>query len=70
MVHNWADRVDLAQTNKVEFDLQILRRDGELLREAFLRQADRDAKKSLAWSLGAKLAAEEFTYRLKHFPEA
>ena len=37
----------------------MLRRDGELLIEAFTRQAVRDGKKGPAWSIGARLAAEE-----------
>ena len=48
----------------------MLRRDGELLIEAFQRQAERDGKKGSAWAIGAKLAAEELALRLKHFPEA
>ena len=46
------------------------RRDGELLVEAFKRQAIATSKKGSAWAIGAKLAAEELALRLKHFPEA
>ena len=53
-----------------EFERQVLRRDGELLIEAFKRQAERDGKKGPAWAIGARLAAEELTLRLKYFPEA
>ena len=47
----------------------MLRRDGELLIEAFRRQAERDDKTGSAWAIGAELAAEELTLRLKHFRE-
>ena len=53
-----------------EFERLVLQRDGEVLIEAFKRQADRDAKKGPAWAIGAKLAAEELTLRLKHLAEA
>jgi hypothetical protein len=52
-----------------EFDRQALRRDGELLVEAFQRQADRDGRKGPSWAIGARLAGEELTLRLKHLPE-
>ena len=69
VVDNWADRV--ASTGAAgEFERELLRRDGELLSEAFQRQAERDGKKEAAGAIGAKLAAEELALRLKHFPEA
>jgi len=71
VVDNWADQVKrVAARGTGEFELQLLRRDGELLIEAFKRQADRDGKKELAWAIRANLAAEELTLRLKHIPEA
>ena len=51
------------------FELRMLRRDGELLKEAFQRQETRDEKQSPAQAIGARLAAEEMTLRLEHFPE-
>jgi hypothetical protein len=69
VVDTWANKVCRAAKNGAEFDLEILRRDGELLSAAFKRQAVRDGKKTSACSIGAKLAAEELTLRLKHFPE-
>jgi hypothetical protein len=71
IVDNWADRVKLVTRRGTgEFERQVLRRDGELLVEAFKRQADRDNKKGVACSIGARLAAEELSLRLKHFQES
>jgi hypothetical protein len=71
VVDNWADLVKRAATRGTgEFERQVLRRDGELLVKAFERQAERDDKKGSAWAIGARLAAEELTLRLKHFQEA
>jgi hypothetical protein len=71
VVDNWADQVKRATKRPMaEFERQILKRDGELLIDAFLRQANRDEKKGTTRAIGAKLAAEELTLRLKHFPEA
>jgi hypothetical protein len=67
VVDNWAGQVKRSATRgTAEFEREVLRRDGELLIEAFKRQADRDDKKG---AIGAKLAAEELTLRLKHFEE-
>jgi hypothetical protein len=71
VVDNWADQVKRAVTRGTgEFEQQVLRRDGELLVEAFCRQAARDDKKGQSRAIGATLAAEEVALRLKHFPEA
>jgi len=70
VVDNWADHVKRSATRGTDvFERQVLRRDGELLIEAFKRQAIRDSKKLPARAIGAKLSAEELTLRLKHFPE-
>ena len=70
IVDNWADQVNRAAMRGTgEFERQVLRRDGELLVEAFKRQADRDNKKGAACAIGARLAAEELSLRLKHFQE-
>jgi hypothetical protein len=71
VVDNWADQVKgAAMRDTGALERQWLRRDGELLIEAFERQAARDGTKGTAGAVGAKLAAEELTLRLKHFPEA
>lgn len=70
VVDNWAEQVARAERNKLSFEIEILQRDGELLRDAFKRQAARDGKKGPELSIGADLAAEEIALRLKHFPEA
>jgi tyrosyl-DNA phosphodiesterase len=71
VVDNWANQVKRAAKRRTgEFERGVLQRDGELLIEAFKRQADRDEKKGSAWAIGARLAAEELTLRLKYFPEA
>ena len=70
VVDQWADQVMRAVKYRTgEFDRRALRRDGELLVEAFQRQADRDGQKGPSWAIGARLAAEELTLRLKHLPE-
>ncbi|MBA4190599.1 MAG: hypothetical protein C0467_21650 [Planctomycetaceae bacterium] len=70
VVDNWAERVKLAGTRSANvYERQILRRDGELLFEAFKRQTIRDGKTEPAGAIGAKLAAEELAVRLKHFWE-
>jgi hypothetical protein len=71
VVDNWADQVKRAvKYGTGEFERIMLRRDGELLVEAFCRQVRRDDKKGPASAIGARLAAEELALRLKHFPEA
>jgi hypothetical protein len=71
IVDTWADHVrHITARDASALERDWLRRDGELLIEAFERQSDRDGKKELAWALGAKLAAEELALRLKHFREA
>jgi Tyrosyl-DNA phosphodiesterase len=71
VVDNWADQAKRASARGAEeFERRLLLRDGEMLIDAFRRQADRDGKKESAWAIGAKLAAEELTQRLKHFREA
>ncbi len=71
IVDNWADQVNRAAMRWTgEFERHVLRRDGELLVEAFKRQADRDSKKGAACAIGARLAAEELSLRLLHFQEA
>jgi hypothetical protein len=69
VVDNWADQVKREvkrSTGNVE--RQMLQRDGELLAEAFHRQAARDEKQSPAQAIGARLAAEELALRLERFP--
>jgi Tyrosyl-DNA phosphodiesterase len=70
VVDNWAYQVNReAKRSTGTFELQMLRRDGEFLKEAFHRQETRDEKQSSSQALGARLAAEEMTLRLEHFPE-
>jgi hypothetical protein len=70
VVDNWADQVNReAKRSAGTFELQMLRRDGEFLKEAFQRQETRDEKQSSSQALGARLAAEEMALRLEHFPE-
>ena len=70
VVDIWADAVkDLSKPQAHDFRRNLLRRDGELLVEAFRRQAERDGILGPAGALGAGLAAEEIAIRLKHFPE-
>ena len=70
VVDNWADQVKRAAKRGTEaFERQVLQRDGEVLIEAFERQAIRDSKKVPARAIGAKLSAEELRLRLKHFLE-
>ena len=67
VVDNWAEQVKCtANRSTNEFERKALRRDGGQLIEAFKRQAVRERKNGI----GATLAAEELTIRLKHFPEA
>lgn len=71
VVDYWADGVNRAAASATgEFELRLLQRDGELLIEAFQRQAERDSKQGSAWAIGAKLASEELALRLKYFPES
>ncbi len=70
VIDNWWARVTGIAKRGGQFERDILRRDGELLIEAFRRQAERDARKESARALGATLAVEELTVRLRHFPEA
>lgn len=71
IVDNWAKQVKRAEKSGTsKFERQILRDDGELLLAAFKRQEARDNKNDPTRAIGAKLAAEELTLRLKHFPEA
>lgn len=70
IVDNWASLVArLAEAALAGFEHQVLRRDGDLLREAFRRQAARDEQRAAGLSIAARLASEEMTLRLKHFPE-
>jgi len=66
VVDNWADRVKFAAKSKTS----VFRRDGELLVEAFKRQALRDKKKGAERAIGAELAAQELNLHLKYFPES
>ena len=69
VVDSWAGEVfRAAKDGNGKFEQELLRRDGELLIEAFERQAARDAKKETARGIGAKLAVEELVQRLKHYP--
>lgn len=71
VVDSWAAQVKRAATGDTgALEREWLRRDGELLIEAFKRQAERDGKNGPAGAIGAKLAAEELDLRLKHFREA
>jgi hypothetical protein len=71
IVDNWADQVKCAALRGTgEFERQVLRRDGEVLVDAFRRQAERDSKKGAACAIGARLAAEELSLRLLHLQEA
>jgi len=70
VVDIWADAVkDLWKRQADDFRRKLLRRDGELLVEAFRRQAEWDGISGPTGALGAGLAAEEIAIRLKHFPE-
>lgn len=73
VVDNWAQQVERVTSRRTaDFERAWLRRDGELLFEAFKRQAVRDERRDIAGptrAIGAKLAAEELALRLKHFPE-
>ena len=70
IVDRWVNRAKHAlKLNDGEFELKILKRDGEQLIEAFNRQAGRDEKKGSAHAIGARLAAEELAERLNRFGE-
>ncbi len=70
VVDIWADAVkDLSKPQAGDFRRNLLLRDGELLVQAFGRQAERDGILGTTGALGAGLAAEEIEIRLKHFPE-
>jgi hypothetical protein len=67
VVDCWAGRV--RRTAKLEagdFERQSVQRGGELLIEAFRRRSLRDQKLGPSRSIGARLAKEELTVRLKH----
>lgn len=64
IVDNWVAKFDDAILEK-----SWLLRDGEQLLEAFERQQIRDSKVGRANEIGAKLAAEEITLRLRHLKE-
>lgn len=70
IVDNWVTRMT---RNMVEggrlFERQIVRHDGELLIDAFKRQAVREGKQLSANAIGSQLAVEELGILLKHFPE-
>jgi hypothetical protein len=71
VVDSWADQVKHAASGDTGvLEREWLWRDGELLIEAFKRQAERDSKNGPEWGMGANLAAEELDLRLKHFREA
>jgi hypothetical protein len=66
-VDNWAEKLKAVAERKTnEFELRVLRRDGELLIEAFERRAEREEMNGI----GSTLAAEELAIRLKQFQEA
>lgn len=74
VVDGWSNAVTrLTERQGDEFCREHLRRDGELLAEAFRRQANRNAATANGnrptAGLGAGLAADEIKIRLKHFPE-
>lgn len=70
IVDNWMFQWERAKQRTVsQSDRQVLHDDGQRLSEAFKRQQKRDEKLSPADAIGAKLAAEELTIRLKHFSE-
>lgn len=71
VVDNWAQRVSAASRNgRWADEREWWERDAELLIAAFERQAARDGKTAPSDALGAKLAAEELTLRLKHLGKA
>jgi hypothetical protein len=68
IVDNWANQVKSTSTERTrEFERELLIRDGELLIEAFRRQASRDARQGDVSAIGARLAMEELTLRLNIF---
>lgn len=71
VVDSWAQRVGAAASSgNGDIEREWLERDGQLLVDAFERQAARDGKSTSANALGAKLAAEELAVRLKHLRKA
>jgi len=57
VVDNWADRVkQLTSRESERFERELLRRDGQLLKEAFARRTIRDGKDGSAAATGARLA--------------
>jgi hypothetical protein len=71
VVDIWADAVKkMSKREAGDFRRKHLLRDGELLVEAFRRQAERDRISGPTAVLGAGLAADEIEIRLKHFSEA
>ncbi|MBB5045953.1 hypothetical protein HNR60_000688 [Rhodopseudomonas rhenobacensis] len=70
VVDSWSGAVrELSKRQEEDFRRVHLRRDGELLVNALLRQAERDGTSGKTCALGAGLAAEEMQIRLQHFPE-
>ncbi len=70
VVDNWVARMRIAAMGELRaFERQAVRRDGELLIEAFKRQAEREGAPKQVNALGATLAAEELAIRLKFFSE-
>lgn len=70
IVDNWATRMTRNMSDGGQlFERQVVRHDGELLVEAFKRQALREAMQLSANAIGGQLAVEELLILLKHFPE-
>jgi hypothetical protein len=70
VVDSWAAQLaSAADRGTGAFERHVLRRDGEFLIQAFNRQADRDSKKGAACAIGARLAVEELSIRLRHFQD-
>ena len=70
VVDNWAEQVKRgSKPGASNFERGILHRDGKFLIGAFERRAARDEAQSPARAIAARLAAEELTLRLEHFPE-
>ncbi|MBL0156823.1 MAG: hypothetical protein IPP47_06925 [Bryobacterales bacterium] len=71
LVDNWVEQVGrTAKLAAGDIERQVLRRDGELLIQAFGRQSMKDAKIGQTRAIGARIAAEELSQRLQQFPEA
>jgi hypothetical protein len=71
VVDNWAGRVkSLGKRATAALEHEWLKRDGNLLVEAFRRQVEREERAPSSRASGARLAVEELELRLKHFPEA